>query len=351
VARQIGVSASNTFGLLEGVGGDVAGAIQLLPEGVNSSNIPVEGQPVPLDDEELLRLIDELPFRPMFVGENGLRLSLAGAQVKAVVVMVEGRVAKPCPGQPTTHILKPAVSRFAGLVENEGFCMRLAKAVGLRVARVEPRALQVEGKEPRKFLLVERHDRAQADGRVVRLHQEDFCQSLGLPVEKKYQAEGGPGFKECFDLVDNHSTEPALDRIQLLDALIFNVMVGNSDAHGKNFSFLHSMVGQRGLRLAPLYDVVSTVPYSGEIDQRFAMKVGRARVLEEITPREWDRMIEHTGVARPYLKKRVYALAEAVAASVAPVTAELAELDQAFLRELAEKAVQRAQICVRSLPS
>lgn len=121
----------------------------------------------------------------------------------------------------------------------------------------------MEGKEPRKFLLVDRYDRIHADGRVVRLHQEDFRQSLGLPVEKKYQAEGGPGFKECFDLVGNHSMEPALDRILLLAAAIFNVMVGNSDAHGNNFSFLHSMVRQGGLRLAPLHDLVSTMPYTG----------------------------------------------------------------------------------------
>lgn len=350
VARQVGVSESNTFGLLEGIGGDVAGAIQLLPEGVAGASPSMEGQPLPLSDEELLRLIDDLPFRPMLVGERGLRLSLAGAQVKAAVVMVGERVAKPCPGQPTTHILKPAVSRFAGLVENEGFCMRLAKAVGLPVAAAEPRVLRIEGLEPRKFLLVERYDRSRVQGRVSRLHQEDFCQSLGLPVEKKYQAEGGPGLKECFDLVDNHSAAPALDRIHLLDAVIFNVMVGNSDAHGKNFSFLHPMAGQGGLRLAPLYDLVSTVPYSGQIDQRFAMKIGRARTLEEITPREWERLVEHTGVAMPYLKKRVVFLAEAVAASAPPVAAELAGFDQTFLEDLSEKVIQRARSCLKSLP-
>lgn len=228
--------------------------------------------------------------------------------------------------------------------------MKLAKAAGLQAAKVEARILQVEGKEPRKFLLVDRYDRAHAGGGVVRLHQEDFCQALGLPIEKKYQAEGGPGLKECFDLVDNHSTEPALDRIQFLDAVIFNIIVGNSDAHGKNFSFLHAMVGQGGLRLAPLYDLVSTAPYTGEIDQRFAMKIGRARTLEELTPREWARMVEHTGVAMPYLKRRVAALAEAVAASATPVATELASLDHAFLRGLGEQVVQRAQACVRSLP-
>lgn len=350
VARQVGVSESNTYGLLEGIGGDVAGAIQMLPEGQADPGQPAQGRAVPLGDEELLRLIDDLPFRPMLVGEKGLRLSLAGAQVKAAVVMAGGRVAKPCPGQPTTHILKPAVNRFAGLVENESFCMKLAQAVGLRVAAVEARVLRAGGREPRKFLLVDRYDRAREAGRVVRLHQEDFCQSLGLPVGRKYQAEGGPGLKECFDLVDAHASEPALDRIQLLDAAIFNVMVGNSDAHGKNFSFVHGMIGQGGLRLAPLYDLVSTVPYAGEIDQRFAMKIGKARTLEEITPREWERMIEHAGVAKPYLKKRVSALAAAVEAAAHPVMAELAHLDQAFLEALGAQVIQRARACVRSLP-
>ncbi len=350
VANQVGVSEANTYGLLERLGGEVAGAIQLLPEGIEPSSGLAGDQPIPLDDGDLLRLIDELPFRPLLVGDQRLRLSLAGAQAKAAVVMVGGRIAKPVPGQPTTHILKPAVSRFAGLVENEAFCMKLAKAVGLRVAPVEARVLQVGALEPRTFLLVERYDRAMAGGRIERLHQEDFCQSLGLDANRKYQAEGGPGFKECFELVDRHSAEPALDRIQFLDAIVFNIIAGNSDAHGKNFSFLHPRVGRGGLRLAPLYDLVSTAPYSGEIDQRFAMKVGRAGTLEEVTPKEWLRMVEQVGVAMPYLRKRVLALAESVAAMAHPVAAELSHLDQAFLRDLAMTLVKRARKCAGTFP-
>ena len=345
MARSAGVSNANAFGLLDSAGGDVAGAIQLLPEGeVPSSGAVGHGQP--LSDEAMLRLIDELPLRPMLAGEKGLRLSLAGAQAKAAVVLVDGRVAKPVPGQPTTHILKPAILGLDGIVENEAFCMRLAKVIGLDTAAVEPVLLQLPDREPRKYLLVERYDRVFIDGAVVRLHQEDFLQALGLPVEKKYQAEGGPGFPACFALLDQVSAEPAKDRVRLLDAAIFNVMIGNSDAHAKNFSFLYGPVGMGGPRLAPLYDLLSTARYVGDqIEQRFAMKIGQARTLEEINAREWRHFAEGIGVTHAYLKSRVLDLAGKVRGAVDGVAAGFEHGNHDFLRELAAEVSRRAQRC------
>jgi serine/threonine-protein kinase HipA len=346
MAKSAGVSKLNAFGLLDSAGGDVAGAIQLLPEGEAPSGL-VAGSTRPLSDEAMLRLIDELPMRPMLAGEKGLRLSLAGAQAKAAVVLVDGRVAKPAAGQPTTHILKPAIIGLDGIVENEAFCMRLAKVIGLDAAAVEPITLQLPNREPRKYLLVERYDRALIDGVVVRLHQEDFCQALGLPVEKKYQAEGGPGFPACFDLIDKVSREPAKDRIRLLDAAVFNVMVGNSDAHAKNFSFLYAPLGKGGVRLAPLYDILSTSRYVGDnIDQRFAMKIGHARTLEQINPKEWRHFAEGIGVTHAYLRSRVLDLAEKVRAAVDGVAFDFEHCNRDFLRDLAAEVSRRAQLCV-----
>ena len=180
-------------------------------------------------------MLDMLPSRPLLAGEDGLRLSLAGAQSKVPVVLVDGAVALPAPGQPTTHILKPPISRFSATTENEAFVMRLAAAVGLDVAPVEPRVVR-----DRTFLLVQRYDRAPAeDGSVRRVHQEDFCQALGIPPEIKYASEGGPGLKDCFALVRRVAARPAVDVLKLLDAVIFNVIAGNADAHGKNFSILY----------------------------------------------------------------------------------------------------------------
>ncbi|MGZ8364226.1 MAG: HipA domain-containing protein, partial [Caulobacteraceae bacterium] len=205
VAHALGVSKANDFRLLERLGGDVAGALTLWPEG----EVPPASQGLfataPLEDAELLEVLARLPLRPMLAGEDGMRLSLAGAQQKLPVVMVNGRVALPAPGQPSTHILKPAIERLPGTTENEALAMRLAAGLGLSVAPVEPRRTG-----DRTYLLVERYDRdVGADGAIRRLHQEDFCQALGIAPEHKYAAEGGPIFRHCFDLVRQACAVPA----------------------------------------------------------------------------------------------------------------------------------------------
>lgn len=127
-AQALGVSRSNDFALLDRLGGDVAGALQLLPPGETPTAPALDHRPTLLDDAGLIRVLDTLPVRPLLAGEAGLRLSLAGAQSKVPVVLVDGAVALPAPGQPTTHILKPPISRFKATTENEAFVMRLAAA-------------------------------------------------------------------------------------------------------------------------------------------------------------------------------------------------------------------------------
>ena len=187
-ARALGVSSANEFALLDRLGGDVAGALQLLPPGEAQRAPNFHRLPEALDEAGLIGVLDALPSRPLLAGNEGLRLSLAGAQSKLPVVLVDGEIALPVSGQPTTHILKPPIARFPGTTENEAFVMRLAAEIGLDVASAAPRAIG-----NREFLLVERYDRlAGADGRIRRIHQEDFCQALAVPPELKYAGEGGP---------------------------------------------------------------------------------------------------------------------------------------------------------------
>ena len=301
VAHALGVSRANDFRLLERLGGDVAGALTLWPEG----DFPPEPQGLsatePLTDDRLLAVLARLPARPMLAGEEGLRLSLAGAQQKLPVVLVNGRVALPAPGQPSTHILKPAIERLPGTTENEALAMRLAAALGLRVAPVEPR--RTGG---RTYLLVERYDREiGADGSIRRLHQEDFCQALGVAPERKYASEGGPIFRDCFDLVRRACAAPAPAVLRLVDAAVFNVLVGNADAHGKNYSLLY-LAG--GLDLAPHYDLLSTAAYP-DVHAKLAMKVGKRSTLEEFTPDTWDDFAKEIGVGAPFVRRRAAALA------------------------------------------
>ena len=307
-AQALGVSRANDFALLDRLGGDVAGALQLLPPGEAPTKPALDQRPTPLDDAGLIRVLDALPVRPLLAGEEGLRLSLAGAQSKVPVVLVDGAVALPAPGQPTTHILKPPIARFAATTENEAFVMRLAASIGLDVAPVEPRVVR-----DRTFLLVERYDRASGEGgNVRRIHQEDFCQALGVPPETKYASEGGPSLKDCFELLRRIAARPAVDVLKLLDAVIFNAIAGNADAHGKNFSILY---GEEGPRLAPLYDLLATVAYP-DLSAKFAMKIGKRATLAELDAKGWTAFAADAGLGLPLVRRRVTDMCERVGAQI-----------------------------------
>jgi serine/threonine-protein kinase HipA len=307
IARALGVSADNEFRLLEHLGGEVAGALTLLPEGELPPS-PSDAAPRLLDEASLIQLLDHLPMRPMLAGEDGLRLSLAGAQSKLPVLLIDGQVALPAPGQPTSHILKPPITRFQGTTENEYFCMSLARAIGLDVAPIEMRVVQ-----DRSFLLITRYDRTIGPaGEVTRLHQEDFAQALGVPSHRKYASEGGPNFTDCFALLRRAATRPPRDILRLLDAAIFNLIIGNADAHAKNFSLLH--LGGT-ITLAPLYDLLSTILYP-DLSPRLAMKIGGKAVMADIEPRHWDRFASDTELAAPFVRARVQELSNAVVGTI-----------------------------------
>ena len=335
IARALGVSADNEFRLLEYLGGEVAGALTLLPEGETPAS-PSDAAPKLLDEDALVQLLDHLPLRPMLAGEDGLRLSLAGAQSKLPVLLIDGQIALPAPGQPTSHILKPPISRFEGTTENEYFCMSLARAIGLEVAPVEMRVAA-----DRSFLLVTRYDRAvSAGGSVTRLHQEDFAQALGVPSHRKYASEGGPIFPDCFALLRRAATRPAREILKLLDAAIFNLIIGNADAHAKNFSLLHSS-GSSAITLAPLYDLLSTIIYPN-LHVKLAMKIGGKAVLEDIEPRHWERFAADAQLGAPFVRARVGQLCNAV----------IAAIDGEFAKALpsdADFSVVKALICKRAV--
>jgi serine/threonine-protein kinase HipA len=330
IAHNLGISKRNDYAMLERIGGECAGAVTFIPAG---ENLPAPDDHYrALTSHELAGILKELPRRPLLAGEAGIRLSLAGAQDK-IAVRVEGdAISLPLGGAPSTHILKPAVERFTGVVFNEAFCMRLAAAVGLPAAKAEFRRV-----EDVEYLLVERYDRThrQSPGGATlleRLHQEDFCQALGIVSEHKYQKEGGPSLKQCFALLREVSSAPVLDLARLLDAVIFNFLVGNNDAHGKNFSLLYRGAGtaNQEIRLAPLYDVVSTFYYP-ELTREMAMKIGGEYSSDRVSKTNFEQLAEDAALAKPLVRSRVPELAEAVLSNLDktgieyPVAESLAE--------------------------
>lgn len=183
--------------------------------------------------------------------------------------------------------------------------MKLATAIGLSAAGVATG--NTDGID---YLLVERYDRKITGDTVKRLHQEDFCQALAIPSEIKYQSEGGPSLKDCFALVRQVSSAPVLDLQRLLDAVIFNYLVGNNDAHGKNFSFIYDHEAKTA-RLAPLYDIVCTAWYP-ELSKKMAMKIGGEYNCNMVLPRHFEKLAAEAGLAKPLVRRRVPELAEAV---------------------------------------
>jgi serine/threonine-protein kinase HipA len=335
IARNLGISARNDYAMLEQIGGECAGAVTFVPA----------GEPLPesdyryrtLSSDELAAVLRELPKRPLLAGEEGIRLSLAGAQDKVAVRIDGDEISLPLGGAPSTHILKPGGDRFEGVVADEALCMRLAAAIGIPSAKVEART--VEGMN---YLLVERYDRIyrtdSGQGLVLeRLHQEDFCQALGIVSEMKYQKEGGPSLKQCFALLREVSSTPVIDLSRLLDAVIFNYLVGNNDAHGKNFSLLYRGIarGDMQVSLSPLYDSLSTVYYP-EISRTMAMKLGGEYSSEKVMPRNFEQFAEEAGLAKPMVRRRVTEVIEKILSAL-PELADVDGTTEAIARLIVER--------------
>jgi len=301
LARNLGVSLGNDYALLQELGGDCAGAVTMLDPDVE---LPSESRREPFDDEQLDVLLRELPQRPLAANpEQGIRLSLAGAQPKLPVIIESGEVALPLnAAAPTTHIIKPEPSRLPGLVDNEAFCMELARAVELPAAITSKQAT-VSGL---RYLLVERYDRDPTADPIRRLHQEDVCQALGRSSEEKYQAEGGPTVPETVELLRNCSSVPAQDLLTFWRALVFNWLIGNCDAHAKNFSLLYDSSAPT---LAPLYDLVSTTAYP-ELTTRLAMSIDGATQIEDINTKAWEALAKETSYSARFIRATTNSMIE-----------------------------------------
>jgi serine/threonine-protein kinase HipA len=337
IAQRCQVSASNDFGLLAAIGGDCAGAVSLGRSTPSSQQAAVEW----LEQVPLIALLNELPQRPMLVQRDGLRLSLAGAQDKLPVVFQAGQIGLPKGTTASTHILKPAIASVEGSVSNEAFCMALGRAMGLPVAETE-----ILRAGERHVLLVRRYDRCPADGETWRrLHQEDFCQALGIPPELKYQNEGGPDLNACFALVRQATRPSAPQLIQLLNAVVFNALIGNNDAHSKNFSLLYA--GQTPT-LAPLYDLLCTAVYP-QLTEKMAMKLGGKYRFEELQDRHWKRFAEAAGLSWAQTRKRVLAMASQLPTIAQRLQTDGGYPDVELIQRITGLIEQRCELTLRRL--
>lgn len=282
-AQRFQVSASNPFGLLQGMGEDCAGAVRFIcPENLGQADKGGRALITEADIERRLEALRKDPAMGRELGDRG-QFSLAGAQSKTALQRRGSKWYIPWGREPTTHILKPPRPDLDGHVENEHFCLKLAAVLGLAVAKSEVIRFGQES-----VIVIERYDRVMSNRRLLRVHQEDACQALGVHPSRKYQSEGGPGIIKVMELM-NRSNQPFEDRRRVMEAVVFNFLILGTDAHAKNFSLLLGVHQQ--VRLARLYDMASFLPYvDRRKDCRFAMKIGGYYKDTQIQPRHFEKM-------------------------------------------------------------
>lgn len=317
LATRFRIEPTDVFGLLREFGRECAGAVTVLPE--HEAEAPASREVRWLSESELAEKIAEVEVRP-FADEpsENVRISLAGTQGKLVVVIgAEGQVGLPRGATPSTHILKPQPKirrgerlAYPDLVANEAFCMRLAAIAGLSTAEVGIRNVAGEA-----VLVVRRYDRT-PDGE--RLHQEDFCQALGVPSRLKYEADGGPGQIQYLELLARHSADPLEDRVALLDRIAFCYLIANDDMHAKNFAVLYTPA----VRLAPAYDLLSTGVYL-HLKREMGTAVNRMYDADQLRAVHWRKHFGQVGVSEELFAVRLGALAGRVEAALPAARTEI----------------------------
>ena len=291
LGKILHLSRHNIFGFLKAIGGDCAGAIALYPpsgtEKTDASS-PVLRE---LSAEEASQILMDLPKRPLTIGkEEGFRISGTGAQDKLIACVKEGKILLPLFGAPSTHIIKPPVAAYHDSVFNEFFCMRLAQAM-----EVPAPACDILTLKDVPYYCVTRFDRHVVEGQICRIHQEDFCQLFSVDPEKKYENEGGPTIPKCFSLI-RQMRLGTTGQVDFLRRIIFNFLIGNGDAHAKNFSVLYR---GKGVQLAPVYDLLCTEIYDS-LAHETAMSIGGETSFAKITSDSFARMAQECTI-RPKL--------------------------------------------------
>lgn len=288
LAKKYKIGINNDFKLLEAIGRDCAGAISFRhknePE-LEENFIKIKGRV--LSNTELKKLIEELPYKPYM----GNRISLAGAQEKTAVCVIDGEIAIPDTDIPTTHIIKTALPKYAQSIQNEYICMKTAQKIGIDVPEVEIK--NIDGLE---FLMVERFDREFQNGKLKRILQEDFAQSLGVQSRDKYDVT----FKDCLWVL-NQTTTPARIKLEFVKRVVFNYLIVNTDAHAKNFSI--SFYAPNDIDLTPAYDLLCSSVY--DCDQRIAMKIGKAKFYKDVTDKDWELFAQDIDISPKIVKSEL----------------------------------------------
>jgi len=350
--RELHVSPRNPFALLTHVGEDCAGAVQLvardrLPLVLTSGDEHIEW----LSEEDVAERLRDAIDRDgtgRLAGDQG-HFSLAGAQPKTALFHDGHRWGIPAGRVPTTHIIKPPAQKdLDGFDINEHFCLKLARELGLSAPESS-----IETFGDITAIVVERYDRLRTtDATVARLHQEDACQALGVSPLGKYESDGGPGAPEIVNLLMRQSSDASTDVGAFLDALALNWVIAGTDAHAKNYSVL---ISPEAVRLAPLYDLLSALPYATRLPYKqlkLSMRIDREYHLWKVRERHWQGVASMCDLDPQPLVQRVAELAQAVPEATRVTAAGVREegINHEIVDRLEEDITEHASRCLGLLP-
>jgi len=316
------INPDNPFDMLTALAGDCAGAVSIMPmDTADPLPDPTEPQYFSLTDVDLAERVANLHERPLFIDGGEFRFSLAGVQDKAAILKVGNGWALPLAGTPSSHILKVDIPGLPGSICVESFCLSLARDSGLPAPRAT--IIPIGGKP---VMMIARYDRRLIQTgdqqRLVRTHQEDFCQATGTYPEEKYESKGGPGWRQVFELLD-HSSRGLEDRVDMLDRVIFQYLIGNPDAHAKNYSFVWK--GQLP-RLAPLYDLNCADAYRSFYKRqlpRMAMAIGGEFDPDALSADHWRTFAKDVRLSSELVLDRLRELADEIPDRAADVAGRL----------------------------
>ncbi len=306
VMDREGLSRSDIAGLLFYLGRDCPGSISVLPLGSPPAKVPgnFETDYRALDEARMTRIVQTLHRRQRLPDETEDPSPLAGVQSKIALTMLpNGSFAEPRPGSgaPTTHIIKVPDQAHASDPDLEREALRLSAALGFETA--EAIVQEFDGV---KALVVRRFDRALDEmDRVVRIHQEDFAQALGLPPSMKYERNGVENRRfdaAAINRVLEATNDPAAEKQKFIAATLFDLMIGNVDAHAKNFALLHEPQG--GVRIAPRYDLMPT-RLDRDLTDLLPYSIGEATMLAEITEEDFSHFLRAFGISTTSAQRRL----------------------------------------------
>lgn len=318
VMQRHGLDFNDTVGLLAHLGRDCPGAISVVPQGDGPAKMPgdLTTDYDPIDPKELIRIMTSLRDTRRMPNDASDPSPLAGVQGKlAVTRLPDGRLALPKPGLnvPTTHILKVPRQSEMRLVDHEHLMMQIAAT-----AQAHPVATtEIIGDGDVRGLLITRFDRVVDGTAVRRVHQEDFCQALGLGPMLKYQRNGDPARQfsaEAMGRLVDQTDHPAKARQALLEGSLVNLLLGNTDNHAKNHGLIYH--GARP-EFAPFYDIVPVV-LDDSVTHQLSFDIGAAQMSDDIGPEDLEQFVRDLGYRRvtPALRKRLQTIAQDVVAQI-----------------------------------